>query len=461
MDLLELYKAESNIPEWYEFYCSTGKDKGGKIFEFFNTNYRRLLSFQRGFIVLKAVEGVPRSDWERQPNHGQEIEKQHIRNMFCSKLFSKDENKYYESEKGKVFEVMLGENFTEEEKSFLIYLFILNGYFGNKINYIVDTVEKFKLRLNELKITQEAFNDIIKKFVLSNPTTSEMFDYEYTYIDSFFKKFGEIDFLVEYLKADELEKQRLREYVKENHQSKSYRCVLSYKFKNSGAYTESTLMDNAKILYVTSNLFSGTQCNSFAEFVKRAIEIYSDLFVIENPSKILEFVLNKYPNVFEIIYNNVMGIDVYAEDEEDEEDDWDITVNSDEKIDDTNAQNIEKSKHVSSVLKKISKQSSGYRCELEQLHNCIYFTSKKTLKNYLEVHHLIPREFANEYEKTIEIIENYVALCPSCHRLLHSAVDRERISALNYLMAKRKALLEQKGIIIDMKTMKEYYSIEE
>ena len=79
----------------------------------------------------------------------------------------------------------------------------------------------------------------------------------------------------------------------------------------------------------------------------------------------------------------------------------------------------------------------------------------------MEIHHLIPREFSNDFENSIEQIENYVSLCPRCHRFLHFAVDRERKMALHYLYLKRIESLNLKGIGIEEKMLKEYYKIEE
>ena len=96
---------------------------------------------------------------------------------------------------------------------------------------------------------------------------------------------------------------------------------------------------------------------------------------------------------------------------------------------------------------------------------CKYFTSKDSSKNYLEIHHLIPREFSNEYDKSIEVLGNYIALCPHCHRLLHFAVDRERSSALTYLFNKHKDELRKLELLYkddekELKKLKEFYHID-
>ena len=92
---------------------------------------------------------------------------------------------------------------------------------------------------------------------------------------------------------------------------------------------------------------------------------------------------------------------------------------------------------------------------------CKYFTAKESNKNYLEIHHLIPREFANDFDYPIEIIENYIALCPNCHRKIHLAVDAERKHMINILFNQRKTSLEKHGLIVDKKQLYKYYKIDE
>ncbi|WP_425463706.1 HNH endonuclease [Methanocalculus natronophilus] len=77
----------------------------------------------------------------------------------------------------------------------------------------------------------------------------------------------------------------------------------------------------------------------------------------------------------------------------------------------------------------------------------------------MEIHHLVPREFSNEFQHSIEIIDNYVALCPHCHKMLHYANDRERYSALKYLFNKREVKLKNKDISLTVNEIKSYYNV--
>ena len=96
---------------------------------------------------------------------------------------------------------------------------------------------------------------------------------------------------------------------------------------------------------------------------------------------------------------------------------------------------------------------------MEEVENCKYFTAKSTNKNYVEVHHYIPREFANDFDETIEVLENYITLCPNCHRKIHLAVDNERKHMVNVLFSKRYLALKKKHLDVELNTIYEYYGI--
>jgi predicted HNH restriction endonuclease len=63
--------------------------------------------------------------------------------------------------------------------------------------------------------------------------------------------------------------------------------------------------------------------------------------------------------------------------------------------------------------------TAKYKCEIDPSHE--YFVSKVTGKNYVEAHHLIPMEFQDDFEKSIDVEANIVSLCVYCHKKLHHA----------------------------------------
>ena len=70
-------------------------------------------------------------------------------------------------------------------------------------------------------------------------------------------------------------------------------------------------------------------------------------------------------------------------------------------------------------------KNANYICQNDSKH--LTFLSKTTNKPFMEPHHLIPMEFANEiWEQqniNIDCEENIVCLCPICHSAIHYGTD--------------------------------------
>ncbi|MCR5257154.1 MAG: HNH endonuclease [Desulfovibrio sp.] len=65
-------------------------------------------------------------------------------------------------------------------------------------------------------------------------------------------------------------------------------------------------------------------------------------------------------------------------------------------------------------------QRQKYKCGFDRLHPL--FLARATGCPYLEVHHIVPREFADSFRsKNLNDRRNLVALCPNCHRAIHHA----------------------------------------
>ncbi len=462
MQLLNIYKDLCKNPRWYEAYCSTGEKSNGKILYFLNTNYRNLWVFEKGYNVFKEIENIGRDQWLHNQKNGQEIEKQHVVNMLKSKIFSRATNKYYRNKKGLAFADMLNYSFTKEERWIIIYLTILNGYFSNISNYIrnrlSEIVEIFKIR----GINKEDYIKLLLDFIRSCDIENlEIFQHDYLYYDTFYKNFEDIDFLKIYIEASQQEKEELKKYISEQPKNrkvtKKETCTISYKYKTTGSFTKSTIIDNAKIQYF-SFLVLEKEYKDYREFFSYTLIRYSEIYKDVDINKMLYFI-EEHKDVYKLIYEEIFNIVQYPLNFREDKDIKEVDVNLGEKIDDTDINSVDKYNKVSTVLKKLAKSNSDYKCELEIFFGCQYFTSRDSHKNYVEVHHLIPRAVGNDFENSIEIVENYVTLCPHCHRLLHLGEDRERKPALHNLYVRRKDLLKQKGLEITEKELKKYYLI--
>ncbi|MEG1821131.1 MAG: HNH endonuclease signature motif containing protein [Malacoplasma sp.] len=469
-------------------YSETGTGKYGKIFDFQNTNYRLLNSFITNYNTFKdGTDGVNRSEWEHNKSHGQENLKQHTNNMIKSRFFSKNERTYYKTRKGEILE-KIPEDFSEEEKWIIVYLLLVDAYFVNIPNYILKRTKEIYEDFLVYENSVDNINYMITEFINASKSNSieELFKTDYIYFDTFFLPFNNFDFLSNYINSSKGEKQELYEYIINSFEEykklrnlakgadqealnaktivTNYRfeCCLTKKYQSSGVFNKNMIVDNAKILfiseYINKNIF-----RDFRDYIYAVVEKYSQIENI-NSGKIFQFIFGECKDVFEMCYLNIFNPN-YFDDVSPSEN---FTVEQEDVIllnaeNTTVIENIDEVTKVSSILKRKALERANYKCELEDFCQCSshYFTNKKNGKNYVELHHLIPREFSNDFDKSIELIENYVSLCPRCHRFIHFAVDRERKMVLNYLFNKRMESLEFKGIHIEEKQLKSYYRIEE
>ena len=475
MKLLDLYIQLCKSKTFYEKYYSTSSKNYGKVFSFINTNYRGILlksgdklqGFANGFEVLERVEGRKRSSWVHNLGTNQEVEKQHVVNMRKSEFFRVVDDAYVKTSRGVVFKKMIENKvLSYEEKNLICLILILSGYFTDTPNYIVKRTKEFFESCNNAGYSDEEVLILQKNFIadaMRSSKKSEIFLHDYLYIDSFFSSLDGINFLKNYHDATIQERVELQTYVKKKYDDSDYKtknneCVLSYKFKLGGNYVKNTVIDNAWILFVTKKIINA-ECKVFEEFVNVFIKAYQELFVV-NERRLRAFIYDtdKNRSVFQVIFCKVHNLPISPLQVE-----KDLTQDEIKELVTSDTTDLDGAVAVDSAstsLKKLAKLNANYKCALDECEMCKYFTAKDNNKNYLEIHHLIPREFANDFDVPIEIIENYVALCPNCHRKIHLAIDSERKHMVNLLYGQRKNLLEKHGLKVELNDLYKYYKIE-
>lgn len=98
---------------------------------------------------------------------------------------------------------------------------------------------------------------------------------------------------------------------------------------------------------------------------------------------------------------------------------------------------------------------ADYQCEFDS--NLPTFINKRTNKNFVEGHHLIPIEYHNKFEFDIDIPANIIALNPIIHRQIHHGLNNDRVEILKQLYSQRKDLLKRSGLEITFEELKEMY----
>ncbi|WP_027518475.1 MrcB family domain-containing protein [Bradyrhizobium sp. WSM1417] len=103
----------------------------------------------------------------------------------------------------------------------------------------------------------------------------------------------------------------------------------------------------------------------------------------------------------------------------------------------------------------IAIQSASHQCEMGPGHTT--FTSRKTKKPFVEAHHLIPMQCQGDFEVSLDVPENIVALCPGCHRKFHHARFGDLKSQLAILFSARNEALRTRSIGIELNMLNKIY----
>lgn len=99
--------------------------------------------------------------------------------------------------------------------------------------------------------------------------------------------------------------------------------------------------------------------------------------------------------------------------------------------------------------------ASQFCCEIDPNHQD--FLSRSTGENYVEAHHLVPIGAYNDFDVSLDVEANIVALCNTCHRKMHYAYIEEVLPLVQKLFTIRKERLEKCGIKVDFERLCRYY----
>ncbi len=487
MSLLKYYKKMSEDKKIYDLYSRCGTERKirelghkplGNVYWFRNTNFRYNMTFVEDYRKFKSNAGVKRSQWPKNSKYNQEQHKIYTVRMRQAKIFRQTtvdgEELYFPNPKGIFIEKLLNNNDLEEKDIWILsYIFLLDAYFNVKVNYIINRSLEIIDLLVKQGLTEEKIIESAKEIIENqDKSIEELLKYDFLYYESFFTSYEKngynINFISEYIKASEEEKLELYSYIKYNLKNgeKDNKCIIAKKFQkypNKGNYDKNMLIDDAKTLYLSKNLINIGDV-SFNHFIDIILDSYESIENYNRP--LVKSIIYSNRDVFQDIYYNVLNInkennidEVISENE----------INSFSEIEgpeprtDIGENEVGKNKNYksSSLKKEKAKRKSGYFCELGDRNQCQYFISKTSNKNFLEAHHLVQMEFSNDFENSLDVIANLIALCPNCHRKLHHAKDEDKIGDIEYLFSKRKEQLKEKGINISLAKLKDYYNIED
>ena len=283
---------------------------------------------------------------------------------------------------------------------------------------------------------------------LKSAELAELVKTDFFYLMSFHT---DLDFLEIYFNATSEEKEELYNYILSNLKSKNKNCVISKKYQLGGNYIFSQALDEFKVFYQTMLLVNrkGSDINHVIEYL------------FKDKNNIQSFIQTE--NIYSIIRN--IFLDFYDVKEEFTDAEIEKVLIKEygpqEYIDDTLTCGRRKIKQIFAAKKKQSRDLHNHTCVLKKLNGCKQFTAKATNKKYVEIHHIIPQEFRNEFENSIEVFANYAALCPYCHSLIHKAVDGERAPSIRFLYNDRIDKLKNFNLDISENKLLEFYKADD
>jgi 5-methylcytosine-specific restriction protein A len=100
---------------------------------------------------------------------------------------------------------------------------------------------------------------------------------------------------------------------------------------------------------------------------------------------------------------------------------------------------------------------ADFKCENNPNHKT--FVSAVTSEQFVEAHHLIPMEFQDNFDASIDVPENIISLCPNCHRAFHNSVNEIKRDLIIQFFNKRKTFLQDRQINVSENKLLEYYKI--
>lgn len=467
ISILGYYKYMSTRDNIARKYYQCGKTDYGSPLKLFNTNYRTLFGVRgssytgiaNGFLALEKDEGKDRADFVKSGNTLQEKNKQHTVRMRNSWLYQERNGVFTKTKRGIVFGKMLEENMlTANEKKLLCFMLILPGYFYDTPNYLCRRTEKlFSYCIDAGYSEDEILKlqvDFLVKGIRNGWDKKQLMQLDYFYIANFIIPYStDINFLQQFRKANEVEKQSLKDYVSKTNEFH----ILGKKYESGGNFTTNTLLETTWLMHLCKTI-KKAEIESFEKYTHLLISTFNVFYPVSEQN--IQAFIALYHSVFEVIYRDVFDIKENALPVKTKRTLTKKEVEEIGIIDPTDNEGQEQLKEVSETLKKFARQESDYHCIMEIQERCRYFTSKETSHNYVEVHHFIPRAVANRFDNSIEVLSNYVPLCPHCHRKIHLATDREREYMINYIYSQRKSALEEKGIIVqDVEDIYKFYGI--
>ncbi|RWZ59873.1 DUF3578 domain-containing protein [Halobacillus fulvus] len=117
---------------------------------------------------------------------------------------------------------------------------------------------------------------------------------------------------------------------------------------------------------------------------------------------------------------------------------------------------VTKSKYIRNpAVAKEALENAEFTCQINKEHKT--FESAVTGENFVEAHHLIPFNKQDNFEHSLDVPGNIIALCPNCHRCIHHGTKQEKKRILKTIYISRKNMLFNFGLHVDLDDIFSFY----
>lgn len=183
----------------------------------------------------------------------------------------------------------------------------------------------------------------------------------------------------------------------------------------------------------------------------------------EKGHRMYSVALNHFKKYIEYYYDSELQTELFKEEQEFENyligNPADVSrVDIEDKPKDKPKHRLVKNKKVWSRNPKYAVEAvvdADYLCEFDNQHQ--HFISKFNGENYVEAHHLIPMQYQDQFENSLDIHANIVSICLVCHKKIHYGRFEDKKEILHKLFNSRKARLIKGGIDIEISQLYTYY----
>lgn len=296
MNILEFYLEQQKYPEWYKKFQSMAKDKSGKIFSYSSTTYRYMHNFIADVEKFYRLNGVPMDQWPTYED-GQKEDKQRTLPLSLANFVYRKEDRYFFTGAGYTCMDLISLDKTDNEEWLLLFLLLLDYRSEWRNNDIILTSKEYIKYLLNCGLNENDVLDQLENLQLID-NIEEVMKTDIFWLITFAK---DKQFIEKYIASSDNEKAMLHTYVINEQKNKKSKDCIGHKFVAGGQMLPGQFIEECKTLYVAYRI-SKNKYETFDEMLEKLFEIYDEIAVVSDYSKIKEFI-EGHLSIYEDIFN--------------------------------------------------------------------------------------------------------------------------------------------------------------